>query len=51
MEKDEAGRSGRWQRRERRQNSVRGRMKKHGVTLRRLYVDSIRKRLLARKPT
>jgi hypothetical protein len=49
MEKDEGGRSGRWQRRERRQQSERNRLKKHGASLRRVYMDAVLKRMKARK--
>jgi hypothetical protein len=43
------GRSGRWQRRERREVAERRRIKKHGATIRRVYRDAILKRLKARK--
>jgi hypothetical protein len=43
------GRSGRWQRRERRQRTERERLKKHRASLRRVYLDAIRKRAKAGK--
>ena len=41
--------SGRWQRRERRRRSERERLQKHGASLRRVYIDAVRKRIKARK--
>jgi hypothetical protein len=43
------GRTGRWQRRERRRQTERQRLQKHGAGLRRVYRDAILKRLKARK--
>jgi hypothetical protein len=43
------GRTGRWQRRERRKQTERQRQQKHGATLKRVYRDAILKRLKARK--
>jgi hypothetical protein len=43
------GRSERWQRRERRRKSEREQVKKHGATLKRVYVDAVRKRLNERR--
>lgn len=48
QERDEGGRSGRWRRRERRQRREKARLKKHGVGLRRVYIDAVRKRLQRR---
>jgi hypothetical protein len=39
------GRSGRWQRREKRKKSERERIAKHGATLHRVYVNALTKRL------
>jgi hypothetical protein len=39
------GRSARWLRRQVRKERDRRRIKKHGVTLRRVYVDAVRKRV------
>jgi len=44
-ERDETGKSGRWQRREKRRVAERARLQKHGATLRRVYSDAVRKRL------
>jgi hypothetical protein len=44
-ERDEGGRSARWQRRETRRKAERARIQKHGATLRRVYGDAVRKRL------
>lgn len=41
------GRSGRWQRRERRRNAERKRQKQHGAAIKRVYRDAILKRLRA----
>jgi hypothetical protein len=49
VDEGEQGRSGRWQRRQKRRSSERARLKKHGATLRRVYADAVRKRLVARK--
>ena len=43
------GRSGRWRRREKRRQTERQRLQKHGAGLRRVYLDAIRKRLALRK--
>ena len=43
------GRSGRWQRRERRRLTERSRLQKHGAGLKRVYRDAVLKRLKARK--
>ena len=45
---DNAGRSGRWQRREERRRSEKERLQKHGATLRRVYIDAVKKRLAER---
>ena len=44
-----AGRSGRWRRREKRRQTERQRLQKHGAGLRRVYLDAIRKRLADRR--
>jgi len=44
---DEGGRSGRWVRREGRKRRERERVKKHGASLRRVYLDAVRKRAKA----
>ncbi len=41
---ERAGRSGRWVRRESRRQHQRDRLKKHGASLRRVYLDAVRKR-------
>jgi hypothetical protein len=41
---DRGGRSGRWLRREARKRQERERLKKHGASLRRVYLDAVRKR-------
>jgi len=41
---DRGGRSGRWLRRETRRRQERDRLKKHGASLRRVYLDAVRKR-------
>ncbi len=48
-EGEEAGRSGRWLRRERRRKSERQRIAKHGQSLRRVYVDAVRRRIKLKK--
>jgi hypothetical protein len=48
-EQEKDGPSGRWQRRELRRRSERSRIKKHGAGLRRIYIDSVRKRVAERK--
>ena len=48
-EEHPTSRSGRWQRREDRRRSERARLQKHGVGLRRVYVDAVRKRLAERR--
>jgi hypothetical protein len=47
MSNDEtnAGRKGRWQRREQRRRNEKERLQKHGAGLRRVYVDAVKKRL------
>jgi hypothetical protein len=42
---DTAGRSGRWRRREKRRQTERQRLQKHGAGLRRVYIDAIKKRI------
>jgi hypothetical protein len=44
------GRTGRWQRRDKRKKSARERMPKHGATLQRVYVNALTKRLRKRLP-
>ena len=46
---ESSGRSGRWQRRARRQRAEKARLQKHGATLRRVYADAVKKRLQQRK--
>jgi len=46
---DAAGRAGRWQRREARRRKQRERLQKHGASLRRVYIDAVRKRAKAGK--
>ena len=46
---DDGGRSGRWQRREKRRVSARSRLQKHGAGLRTAYRDAILKRLRDKK--
>ena len=41
---DRTGPSGRWLRRETRRRRDRERVKKHGATLRKVYLDAVRKR-------
>jgi hypothetical protein len=41
---DRGGRSGRWLRREVRRRQERERLRKHGASLRRVYLDAVRKR-------
>jgi hypothetical protein len=48
-EAGEGGRSGRWLRREQRRRSQRQRLAKHGASLRRVYLDAVRKRLQKKK--
>lgn len=50
-EREEKERSGRWLRREKRRRSERERLQKHGASLRRVYIDAVRKRIQARKTT
>jgi hypothetical protein len=45
---DSAERSGRWLRREARRKAERERLKKHGASLRRVYLDAVRKRAAAK---
>ena len=44
-EREARGPSGRWRRREERRRQERRRIKKHGASLRRVYVNAVRKRL------
>jgi hypothetical protein len=41
----------RWQRREERRRRERERLRKHGASLRRVYLDAIKKRIRAKKAT
>jgi hypothetical protein len=47
-ERNDHERSNRWQRRERRKQAERRRIKKHGAALRRVYRDAVLKRLKRR---
>ena len=46
---DDAAALSRWQRRQARRTSERTRIKKHGASVRRVYIDALRKRLARRK--
>ncbi len=48
-ENSEHGGANRWQRRERRRQAERQRLKKHGAAIKRVYRDALLKRLKARK--
>ena len=49
-EPQDEGRTGRWQRREKRKKSERERIPKHGATLQRVYVNALTKRLRKKLP-
>jgi hypothetical protein len=42
---DDTGRSGRWQRREKRRQTEKQRLQKHGAGLRRVYIDAVKTRI------
>jgi hypothetical protein len=44
-----SGRTGRWQRRDRRRRAERARLQKHGAAIKRVYRDAILKRLKSRR--
>jgi hypothetical protein len=51
MSNDEPIRGLRWERREERRRRERERVRKHGASLRRVYVDAMKKRIRAKKAT